>query len=104
MAEIQVRTMMRFPKRGESEVVMSLTWVPRGSSNRGRVRAVAKYFRRPELKGIVKKIVVGTTRLTVHVRPCMDFFEVLEKLQREQREKELDAVQFKLFAQPGLAE
>jgi hypothetical protein len=99
MGEIQIKTMTRIPRRGEPEVVISMTWVPRGSGNRYKVRKMASYFKtHPELKRVVKRVVIGTTRLTVHVRPCLDFFEVLAKVQAEAKARRADVDQMKLFS------
>lgn len=89
------------PKSGVPVVVvMEILLLPRGSGNRNTARRLANHFRtNAELKPHVKKVVCGTSRVTVHLIPSIDLLQIIEDIKRRQREADLPG-QLPLF---GLA-
>ena len=98
MPHIEVKTKLRVLKTGP-EVLVDLVFVPRGSGNRNKARQVAQILRvNPRFKPHVRKVVVGASRVTVHLIPTFDLLRDLEALKNQQTEAADVPGQLRLFA------
>lgn len=96
---IEVKTRMKMVNGGrESEVIMDLLLLPRGSGNRNQARAIGRAFKRNRhLKGHVKRVVVGSSRVTVHLRSSISLLREIQKMAEEERALDVPG-QLPLFA------
>lgn len=97
--QIEVKTRMRITGE-EPEVIMDLLLKPRGSGNRHQARLLGRAFRNHRILGDhVKKVVVGSSRVTVHLRATLDAIRAVNECAEENRRNQPVDVpgQLKLF-------
>lgn len=83
--KIEVRTRMRIARGGVPTVVLDLLLLPRGSGNRNRARRLAQAFREhPKMKRHVRRVVCGTSRVTVHLRASVPMMRDIWAIAPEQ--------------------
>ena len=74
-------------------LVIDLVMVPRGSGNRNKARRVGDSWRRSELmKPFVEKVVVGASKVRVHLTLSPDLKRTMDQYQREQAEQQVQDV------------
>jgi hypothetical protein len=74
--------------KGKPELILDVALIPRGSGNRAAARRLAKQFREEgRLKSHLKRVVAGSSRVTVHLRLSVDLLEALDEMKREHRER-----------------
>jgi hypothetical protein len=79
--QIEVKTRGRVTRSGEPEIVVQMALVPRGGANRAKARQLADRIKKlPELKDYLKRVVVGTSSVSVHLRASFDLAAVLANL------------------------
>ena len=100
--KIEVKTRSKIDEAGEVEMHLAFIYHPRGSGHRRRVREMAAYIRsRPELAPWLKRMIVGTSRLTMVFRPGFGLVKALDAVAAAGRTGDVPG-QLPLFA-PGLA-
>lgn len=79
--QIEVKTRSRLDDEGRPELILTWTWMPRGSGNRHRVQAVAEHLRKhPDFAPHILRLVVGSTRLVIHFRASMKLAQIFWKM------------------------
>ena len=86
MARVEVKTRMKVTRSGEAEVIMDVLFIPRGSGNRNKARALGQAFRNhPKMKVHIKRVVVGSSRVTVHMRSSLALMKEISEMWAERR-------------------
>src|SRR4051794_16083183 len=74
--------------KGKAELVLDVALIPRGSGNRAAARRLAAQFKaEARLKPHLKRVVAGSSRVTIHFRLSGDLILALEEMKREHRER-----------------
>lgn len=98
--QIQTTTKSRLNRKGEPEVWMSISILPRGSGNRNKVRRLAEAARRdPDMGPWILRVVEGSSKLVIILKPGMGLIGALNRVSQRNRDVE---GQMPLFSpQPG---
>ena len=95
---IEVKTRGRVTRAGDPEVIVQVAIVPRGGTNRPRARKLAAAVRQvKELEGHIKRVVVGSSSISIHMRASFDLPGVFDLLLRRMKEEEAGASTLPLF-------
>lgn len=82
--QIEVKTKARITKSGDPEVVLTMTILPRGSGNRGTVRRLGQVAKNHAIMGpYVKRVICGSSRLTLHLRAGLGLMKAVLEITRE---------------------
>lgn len=101
---VDVKTQMRVAKDGVGEVIMRVTFLPRGSGNRYKARKLAEAFTKDKRMGpYVRKVQAGTTSVVVHVQACLGMMEAVNEISAEYRAAKDAEGQLALFGKLGAA-
>lgn len=81
----EVKTRMHELPSGSWETVMDVLLTPRGSGNRAHAQRVAQAFRdHPKLKGHIRKVVAGSSKVTVYLIPSLELMRVVAEWKAEE--------------------
>lgn len=81
--KIEVKTRAKVSAEGEAEMHLSFVWVPRGSGHKRKVREMAAHIRsRDDLRPHLKRLIVGTSKLTMILRPSLGLLAVINEIGR----------------------
>jgi hypothetical protein len=96
--EIEVKTRSRVTRLGVPEIIVQCTFLPRGSGNRYKARRLAELYKRSEeLKPHIRRIVVGTSAVTVHMRASLSLMSAMDEFLARAREPKDVPGQLKMF-------
>ena len=97
---VETRTSLKWSKDGERAwIVLDMMIKPRGSGNRAFARRLGESFKRDqELKPFLAKTVVGTSRVTVHMRCDLALIGAMMRVCQRAAERRADPDQMALFA------
>lgn len=91
-------------KMTESVMVFDIKLLPRGSGNRAAAKRLAAQFKAdPRLAAHILKVVVGSSRVTVHFNMTLELLSILRELKAEELRRRRDKSQLNLFAGIELA-
>ena len=97
--QVEVKTISRVTRSGEPELVMTFAFLPRGSGNRGNVRRFAKGLRsNPHMAPHIKRVVLGSSKVTVHFRASLALMKAVNDLTAEHEKTRDVPGQLPLFA------
>ena len=86
--QAEVKTRARVTRKGEPELVVEVALLPRGSGNRYKARKLAEVFRSDaRVKDHIKRVVCGTSKVTVHFRSSLALIEVFNQIAAEEKER-----------------
>jgi hypothetical protein len=72
-------------KMTEGVMVLDIKLVPRGSGNRAAAQRLGRGVRsHPDLGPHIKRVVVGTSRVTVHFLVTLEFLKIVRDLKLEE--------------------
>lgn len=90
---------MKITRSGDPEVIMDVLFIPRGSGNRNKARALGVAFKtHPKMKPHIKRVVVGSSRVTVHLRSSLALMKEISEMWAERRANGDVPGQLPLFA------
>lgn len=96
--QIEVKTRLKIARDGTPVVIMDVLLLPRGSGNRNRARRLGEAFRQhPKIKKHIRKIVVGASRITVHMRSSIALMRDINQISPELEATQDVEGQLKLF-------
>lgn len=82
--QIEVTTRGRLTRTKEAEIIVKMKLVPRGGANRAKARRLGEQLRKmPDLADHLKRVVVGSSSVTMYLRASFDLAHVLANLQHE---------------------
>jgi hypothetical protein len=97
--QIEVKTKARLTRSGEPEVVLTMTLLPRGSGNRGHVRRLGQVAKNHPIMGpYVKRVICGSSRLTLHLRAGLGLMKAVLEITSEVEGKRDIPGQLPLFS------
>lgn len=93
--QIEVATKLRLK---DNTVIIDVKLLPRGSGNRNAARRLGESFRRnPHLKDHIKKIVIGTSRVTIHLISSVKLLAEIQRMIADNVAQRDDPGQLPLF-------
>jgi hypothetical protein len=94
---IELKTRTRVDRRGDVRFVMDFMILPRGGANRRYAREMAAKVRQ-ELGEHITRVVIGSSRVTVHFRPSLALMGAInDYCERARQAAQDDPKQLPLF-------
>lgn len=85
--QIEVSTRGRLTRKNEPEIIVKMKILPRGGANRAKARRLGEQLRNmPELVDHLKRVVVGSSSVTIYFRASFDLAHVLANFKPEKND------------------
>lgn len=102
--QAEIKTMMRVRDGHPPELIMQMMLLPRGSGNKNKARRLAQAFKEhPKMKPHIKRVVTGSSSVTVHMLSSLALMDVLNEISAEAKAKKDVEGQLPLFGLVNLA-
>lgn len=96
--QIETTTKSRLNRKGEAEMWLSITVLPRGSGNRSKVARLAAAARRdPDMSPWILRVIEGSSRLVVVLKPGWGLMAAINRMSERTKQTDVPG-QLPLFA------